>query len=134
MPKPAATIFASLILTGLSTGCATASARSGAPHPQVAALGSTIVVGAMRITPIAVIEDSRCPAGVQCIWAGRVVVRVTISSLAAKLTREMTMGEPVPVGGKDVVLVAVTPAKTATAPKPVAYRFKFAVQPGASPA
>ncbi len=123
------------ILSALAvTGCATASARPAAHHPQVAALGSTIVAGAMRITPIAVIEDSRCPAKTQCIWAGRVVVRVTISSLTAKLTREMTIGQPVSIGGKDVTLVAVSPGKTTTPTKPAAYRFTFAWQPGANPA
>ncbi|WP_295637103.1 hypothetical protein [Novosphingobium sp.] len=131
MKQPITTILAALVLTGTLAGCASASARPDAPHPQIAALGSTIVVGTMRITPISVIEDSRCPARVQCIWAGRVVVRVTMSSLTAKLTREMTMGEPVSIGGKDVVLVAVTPAKSGTPTKPAAYRFKFVVQPGA---
>ena len=132
MKNPITTILAALVLTGSVAGCASAVARPAASHPQVAALGSTIVVGTMRITPISVIEDSRCPARTQCIWAGRVVVRVTMSSLTAKLTREMTMGEPVSIGGKDVVLVAVAPAKTGAAIKPAAYRFKFAVQPGAT--
>ena len=130
MKQPITTILASLILTG----SATASARPAAQHPQVAALGSTIVAGAMKITPIAIVEDSRCPARTQCIWAGRVVVRVTISSLTAKMVREMTMGQPVSIGGKDVVLVAVTPAKSTVATKPAAYRFKFIVQPAAGPA
>ena len=130
MKQPITTILASLALTG----CATASARPAAHHAQVAALGSTIVAGAMKITPIAVIEDSRCPAKTQCIWAGRVVVRVTISSLTAKLTREMTVGQPVSIGGKDVTLVAVSPAKTSTPTKPAAYRFTFAWQPSANPA
>ena len=134
MKKPLTTILAALVLTGTATGCASALARPAAPHPQVAALGSTIVVGSMRITPIAVIEDSRCPAGTQCIWAGRVVVRVTISSLTAKLTRSMTMGQPVSIGGKDVVLVAVSPGKTKAPTKPAAYRFTFAWQSGAYPA
>ena len=130
MKQPITTILAALALTG----CATALARPAAHSPQVAALGSTIVAGAMRITPIAVIEDSRCPAKTQCVWAGRVVVRVTISSLTAKLTREMTVGQPVSIGGKDVTLVAVSPAKTSTPIKPAAYRFTFAWQPSANPA
>ena len=131
MKTPLTTLLTALALTGTFTCCATASARPAALRPQPGALGSTTVIGAMRIMPIAVIEDSRCPARGQCIWAGRVVVRVTMSSLTAKLTRAMTVGEPVTVGGKDVTLVAVTPAKTSAAIKPAAYRFKFSVQPAA---
>ena len=115
MKTPLATIAAAVTLTASASPFPAVAARPPVQHPHGVALGSTFVAGTMRITPTAVIEDSRCPARVACVWAGRVVVRVTISSLTAKLTREMTIGEPVSIGGKDVVLTAVTPAKTTRA-------------------
>jgi hypothetical protein len=129
---PFAALVAAIVLICVSGGCAAALARTEVQHQHVATLGSTITIGVMRITPAVVTEDSRCPTRAACIWTGRVVVRVTISSLTAKMTREMSMGEPVSIDGQKVVLVAVTPAKTDVPTRPAAYRFKFAVQPGAT--
>ncbi len=76
--------------------------------------------GGLTVRPIAVIEDSRCPVDVTCVWAGRLRLRANISGSDA----ELTLGEP----NGAVVLTAVTPAPIAHWPsgtsKP-AYRFGF---------
>lgn len=44
-----------------------------------------------------VIEDSRCPADVQCIQAGRLVVRATVLGGGWCKEMDLTPGTPVPV-------------------------------------
>lgn len=50
--------------------------------PQIAikiALGETISLHGTQITFSEVLEDSRCPREVQCVWAGRARVKITIA-------------------------------------------------------
>src|SRR5262245_3093654 len=46
--------------------------------------------GGLVVRPLAIIEDSRCPSNVQCIWAGRLRVRANVSGDDV----ELTLGEP----------------------------------------
>ena len=100
MLKPALALAA----TVLSAGCVSYNIRSDGS--TTAALGQTVQVGAYSVTPVALIEDSRCPVGVQCAWAGR----VRISARVGGEMREMTLGQP---GGAGPELAWVTPAKRA---------------------
>jgi hypothetical protein len=87
-----------------------------------AALGQTVVVHGRRITPLHVIEDSRCPSSVTCVWAGRVRLSVRVD----RAVREMTLGHPLRVAGGALRLSSVLPARTrTTAIAPRAYRFGF---------
>jgi peptidoglycan hydrolase-like protein with peptidoglycan-binding domain len=43
-------------------------------------IGQTAIVGSLRLTAVRVAEDSRCPMGVYCIQAGRVVIETNIQS------------------------------------------------------
>ena len=93
---------------------------------DTAALGETIRVGALEVTPRTVIEDSRCPTDATCVWAGRVVLRADVSD-GARRTHDLILGVPVPAGGGTLTLSAVLPARRADAPiAPAAYRFRFA--------
>jgi hypothetical protein len=60
----------------------------------------------------AIMEDSRCPATVQCIQAGKVRVAVSISSPFRYLNTEMEPGKKLNVGSFILHLREVTPAKT----------------------
>ena len=87
-----------------------------------ARFGETVAVGPVKVTPLALVEDSRCPQGVQCVWAGR----VRIASRHGEATRELTLGQPVGVAGGAVTLVEVAPAKRKDAAIPARdYRFGF---------
>jgi len=78
----------------------------------------------LNIRPISLVEDSRCPIDVQCVWAGR--VRILAELGPDELQREMTLGEPATIGEGRLTLVAVQPAKAAGASTdPRAYRFTF---------
>ncbi|MCB2077919.1 MAG: hypothetical protein KDE55_09515 [Novosphingobium sp.] len=91
-----------------------------------AALGETVYVDGPKVTPIAVIEDSRCPADVQCVWAGRVRISARIHLGTGDTTQELTLGEPIPVADGSLELRTVQPPKTTEAAIPPGdYRFGF---------
>lgn len=88
-----------------------------------ARIGETAVAGPVRVTPLAVLEDSRCPVGVQCVWAGRVRISARIDSGPAV---EITQGQPVAAGGGTVTLIEVYPQRRADVTLyPEEYRFGF---------
>ena len=108
-------------------GCATASLPA-LPEDGLtrAAMGQTVAVGGPKVTPLTVLEDSRCPAGVQCVWAGRVRISARVDLGRGSETRELTQGMPVPVADGTLELVQVQPAKPGSSAGPLAsadYRF-----------
>jgi hypothetical protein len=112
-----------LLALPLAAACATVSPPSGP-----VALEQTQRVGAFRVTPLNLIEDSRCPDNARCIWAGRAVVRATIDGPGGPIERNQTLGEPADVGGRSLMLDSVTPGRTAGTTVSVApYRFHFAL-------
>jgi hypothetical protein len=103
--------------------CATGvSARS---HPGPARLGQSVHVDGITVRPERVIEDSRCPANANCIWAGRVVVRATVSGGRWKRSLDLVMGQPAHVADGALTLVSVAPAKHIGPVKRRDYRFTF---------
>ena len=90
-----------------------------------ARLGETVIVGGPTVTPLKLVEDSRCPPGVQCIWAGRVVVSATISTPTMKLTRDLTLGEPFQVADGTLTLAEVQPAATTATIADYRFGFRF---------
>ena len=112
---------ASLILLPALAGCISFhTVRDGIARGRI---GETVQVGAVAVTPTRVIEDSRCPAGVQCIWAGQVRIAVTLGDGAAA---ELTQGEAAAVTGGTVTLVEVYPERRKDwTIYPDEYRFGF---------
>jgi hypothetical protein len=113
---------AALLLAPLAL---TAAVAGAAPPPGpliVARLGQTVRIGGERVTPLRVIEDSRCPVGVACIRAGR----VRIAARVGRATRELTLGQPTQVAGGALQLVQVRPPRRRDMAIPArAYRFGF---------
>lgn len=91
------------------------------------ALGQTAYVDGPRVTPLELVEDSRCPADVQCVQAGRVVVRTKIHLGGSDLKRDLTLGEPVGIadGALELVSVEPDPPSAGSQPEPGEYRFTF---------
>jgi hypothetical protein len=107
------------------SACATMPASAG----PTAGFGQVATVGGARIRPIQVIEDSRCPIDVVCIWAGRLVLlaEVNYRGGSEEYRGNLTLGEPLKLGSETVTLVAAQPAPRAGKPTdPRAYRFTFA--------
>lgn len=62
--------FPLALTAALLAGCVTT--RSKQEGSTEARLGQTVNLGGPKVTPLAVLEDSRCPKEARCIWAGRV--------------------------------------------------------------
>jgi hypothetical protein len=104
-------------------GCATMPPANAGP---TAGLGQVAVVDGLRIRPIAVIEDSRCPALVRCVWEGRLKVRARINGSGWTQIRDFEFGVPQAVDHYRIALIAAEPQKAAPGEiEPAAYRFTF---------
>ena len=91
-----------------------------------AGIGETADLGGgLRVRPLEVLEDSRCPQNARCIWAGRLRLRVAIDGDGE---REMTLGDAATQTPRGAfALVAVSPGPWTDWPegaKPP-YRFGF---------
>ncbi len=118
---------AALIAFALA-GCATVPPAHAGP---TAGLGEFAYTNGIRVRPIEVVEDSRCPALVRCVWAGRIVVRSEVIGGSWSRTLDLELGKPQPVADGALTLVAVAPQKAAPGKiEPRAYRFTFDFQGG----
>lgn len=123
----------SAVLAGCTTGAGVSSSPptvapvSEAAIPLVhAAIGETVAVDGPRVTPLAVLADSRCPMNARCVWAGEVRLNVRIDLGTSSEVREITSGRPIQVADGTLELVEVRPDRTAgDAIDPGAYRFGF---------
>lgn len=87
-----------------------------------ARIGETVRVGAMSVQPVALVEDSRCPAETQCVWAGRVRILARVDGADT----ELTLGESKPLAQGRLTLSEVYPVKRKdTMIYPDEYRFGF---------
>ncbi|HYD88217.1 MAG TPA: hypothetical protein VEA80_12120 [Vitreimonas sp.] len=63
--------------------------------------------GGLRVRPLEVLEDSRCPQNARCVWAGRLRLRVTVEGVGE---RELTLDEAaVETPHGSFALMAVSP-------------------------
>ena len=74
-----------------------------------ARFGQTAKVGPLRVTPQTLIEDSRCPRGVSCVWAGQVRITATVTGAGPTRTPQLTSGKPISLGSGMLVLESVAP-------------------------
>ena len=106
---------------------ALAACTSVVPAPTgPAGFGQVTAVEGLQVRPLELLEDSRCPASVQCVWAGQVRIRAQVTHQSGREIRELTLGKPIPVSGGTLTLIDVQPPKLAPgmtdAPQ---YRFAF---------
>lgn len=106
--------------------CVTTGATRGDVPEGPARIGQTVRVGGPTVRPLAVVEDSRCPVDVVCVWAGRVIVRVEVGTGQGKRVMEIESGQSVHVADGMLTLREVTPGHRHDQPvKPGDYRFTF---------
>jgi hypothetical protein len=93
-------------------------------------IGSKVSANGVTVTPLAVVEDSRCPVDVQCIQAGTVRITAEVSVAMGSTTREtLTLAKPLQTGTHTVTLIQVTPVKYSGVTIPAAnYMFMFEVK------
>ena len=108
--------------------CATMPPASAGP---TAGFGQVAYTNGLEVRPLQLLEDSRCPALVRCVWAGRIIVRVQVSGGSWQRTLDLEPGKPQQVADGALSLVAVSPAKVAPGEiDPRSYRFTFDFQGG----
>ena len=117
-----------LILSAALAGCATVPPAETGPTASINQLANS---NGLRVRPIALVEDSRCPINAVCVWAGRLVVRAEVSGGNWRQTRDFELRKPQPIADGQLTLVEAAPGKMAgEATKANAYRFTFAFAGG----
>ncbi len=108
--------------------CATVPPANAGP---AAGLGQIAYTNGLKVRPVEVVEDSRCPALVRCVWAGRIVVRSEVIGGSWSRTLDLELGKPQQVADGALTLVAAEPQKATPGEiDPRAYHFTFDFQGG----
>ena len=88
--------------------------------------------GRLSVTFIKVVEDSRCPEGANCIWAGNVKVRLRLRDGGRRTDREVNSNlEPtsLKLGGLEIAFADLLPyPKVGQEIDPAAYKLKLFVR------
>lgn len=99
----------------------------GRPGIAAAGFGETADLGGgLPVRPLEMLEDSRCPQDVACVWAGRLRIRAMVSGVDA----ELTLGETYQTDRGAVVFALASPGAWSQwpseelGPRPP-YRFGF---------
>jgi len=115
-----------LALSALAA-CATVDARTPALAGTAVPLDQPVAVGNLVATPLAVVEDSRCPINARCVRAGDLIVSTRITGNGWTETAPLKLGEPHATHGNTIMLSSGEPGRMAgtaqTAPRD--YRFTF---------
>lgn len=119
-------LFAAISLAN----CAATRPVARTPIEGPVRLGEIAAVDGPKVRPDRVIEDSRCPADVQCMHAGRLVVRSTVLGGGWTKELDLTLGVPVPVADGMLTLVDATPVPVAGETSRSAARFTFKFKGG----
>jgi hypothetical protein len=83
----------------------------------------------VSITPLQIIEDSRCPLGVQCVWAGRIVLKVRLAEGNVGKEYNFTEGEKVITDFGEITMTKVVPVPVHNKPlKPEDYQMTFYIK------
>ena len=95
-----------------------------------AGLNERVYVDGPYVTPLAALEDSRCPMNARCVWAGRVRLSVRIDLGSRSETREIASDAPIRVADGYLTLAEVQPDRMADnqagSPRPYHFGFTFA--------
>lgn len=77
-------------------------------------LNKTISAFDFLVTPISVVQDSRCPTDVQCIQAGTVVVKAKLAGGLGEYTANLELNVPLINEEVSITLINVSPEPLST--------------------
>lgn len=124
---------AALLAFAALSACATPGAQQSqsgqtAPTTFVTGLNQPVVAEGRTITLVEILEDSRCPTGVQCIQAGIVRLAVRVQQSGRDSLFPVGLRKPADIGGRWLHLIDVCPyPRQPQSIAPNAYRFRFAL-------
>ena len=91
--------------------------RVWGPEDVTLSVGQSKDVAGLAITLNTVSDDSRCPADVQCVWAGAVTANVTLADGEQSITSNITSNTAgVVFAGRTITILEVTPTPRANVP------------------
>ncbi len=114
------------------SACVTSNGSAGdCGDADCVALGEVFETNGAFVTPLEVMEDSRCPAGAECIWAGQVRIRALVERDGREREIELINDRVAPVLSGNLELTRVWPDKPAASGEIAteAYRFHFSWAP-----
>jgi hypothetical protein len=116
-----------LLLASLALGTVSASATEPESISGEVALGEKLQLGSIRIRPLRVIEDKRCPTDATCPGPHRIIVRTEVRGRSTNKVRDFEIGQIRQVErSSSLMLAAVTPPPaTGTSIEPASYRFTY---------
>lgn len=126
-----------LILPLAITACATAPAPAleipGCRNGSCIHMGESQDFGSLRVTPLEVLEDSRCPIEADCIWEGTFRIKAQLDMGHESITVELKAYEPLAINGGTLTLAEVAPDASVQwpnlAPKDYSLRILFQSEP-----
>jgi len=126
--------LASLALFATLGGCATQVVATDGSIIRTVRFAETAREDGLQVTPISLVEDSRCPTGVQCIQAGTVRIEARIVDRGGGRTAIIGLGVPARLEGGWVSLVGACPYPVhGTRIAPRDYLFTLALTTAAAP-
>lgn len=95
---------------------------------NLAMINQKILNNSIHINPTEVVEDSRCPTDLNCMWKGVIRIKVKLDNGKVSQVSELSLGNTVVFSEKRISLIDVTPSPNSTRTiLPGDYRFKFKV-------
>ncbi len=111
-------------LSFAATGCMTT--QQIVSDDGFAKIGEPTRACSLIVRPTKVVEDSRCPINARCVWAGRLIVRASVTYGDTRETHDLTLGEPFRIAGGSLTLDGAEPGKVAGQDQPPPdYRLHF---------
>jgi hypothetical protein len=111
------------LAAALTAGCVTMP-RVNEDGSTEARLGQRVNLGGPKITPLKVLEDSRCPLEARCVWAGRVKLEVRVETGSGTSVQELASDKPLQVADGQLELLGTMPPTSTQRPiAPGDYRF-----------
>lgn len=114
-------------------GCAAAPAPEipGCREGPCIQMGQSQTFGIMAVTPLEVLEDSRCPIEAECVWAGRFRIRARLDIGHETIETEIEAWQPLTINGGTLLLEEVAPDPSVQWPKlaPGDYSMRFSFTP-----
>ncbi|HOB14171.1 MAG TPA: hypothetical protein PKN09_08005 [Novosphingobium sp.] len=116
-------LLPSLAICLALAGCVTAPPVNANGSSEVR-LGQSVNLGGPKVTPIRVLEDSRCPIETDCFWAGRVRLEVKVELGSGVSVQELASDKPLAIADGTLELLGTMPPRNAKhAIEPGDYRF-----------